>query len=147
MSVVTIQRMWRGYKTRQMVNYKQKIIKIRAATRIQRWFRRLPTTHRDLFMISTRFSLKSAETRFFIKLKDYLAMNEICSRRRMKFMQQNIQMVYNNKYKEISFKWQNTASTRTVSNFIIENQKIKKPLFSKMYQKDCLGVQLSELHG
>jgi len=58
-SVLTLQKVWRGYLTRKKYRklLLEGICRTRAATRIQRWIRRLPWHHRKRFMALSEASL------------------------------------------------------------------------------------------
>ncbi len=73
-SAIKIQKVWRGFNFRKKnEHYLKLILKMqRAATIIQRWFRRLPTIKRKEFMFLTAKKLNSIhDSCFYVNSKDY----------------------------------------------------------------------------
>lgn len=75
-----VQKLWRGYSIRKKIKAEVfELIKAsRAATRIQRWFRKLPFIHRRNFMILIRRALRRyLDCRIVIPMDVYLKMRQV----------------------------------------------------------------------
>lgn len=88
---LNLQKLWRGYQARKAYRKQllQDLSRARAAIRIQRWVRRLPSHHRKKFLaLSKRLLNQFIDCRVILQMDDYLRLEEKAKLPRMKFLGQ-----------------------------------------------------------
>jgi hypothetical protein len=76
-----------------------------------------------------------------------MALRDSVNRRRLKFLEQNVEVIRNQTSKQLSFQWEASAAIKSISEVIQTNQKNSKSIFSQQFAQDAFGRPLSLTEG
>lgn len=81
-------------------------------------------------------------SRYFLKLSEYVALKDIVNKRRLKFLEQNVEVVVDQHNREVSLRWEASAAIRSMSEVVELNQRLGRGLFSNRLITELLGKPL-----
>lgn len=138
-AAVAVQRAWRGFIFRKKHQSELQLILRyqKAATMIQRWFRRLPIYHKRAFHFSLRPLLACIQDcSFCIDFEDYRELLRPQANRRSILLEQHAAVYKHSVSRRLVLSWDSESGRREVDEMI----RIRKPLFSQAFLQSGLGL-------
>lgn len=143
-AAVAVQRAWRGFSFRKKHQGELQLVLRyqKAATIIQRWFRRLPALRKRAFLFSLRPLLASVQDcSFCLDFEDYRQLLKPRPKNRNILLEQHAAVYKHSGSRRLVVSWDSESGRSEVDEMI----SIKKPLFSQAFLQSAIGMSRREL--